>query len=74
MEETNTHVAFAGWLDQPKLLHDLACPELLPLAVHQGLGSDLVLHQAFCSQANGAMLADQGGEFHVGVPHSLQGG
>ena len=67
-------MAFAGRLDQPKLLLDLVRRELLPLAVHQGLGSDLVRHQALCSQADGAVLTDGGGKFQVGVPYSLQGG
>lgn len=67
-------MAFAGWLDQPELLRDLVCPELLPLAVHQGLGSDLVRHQAFCSQADGSVLIDRGGTFQVSVPYSLQEG
>lgn len=70
----STHMAFAGWLGQPKFLCDLVRPELLPLAVHQGLGSDLVRHQALCPQADGAVLTDRGGEFQVGVPYSLQGG
>lgn len=73
-EKISTHVAFAGRLDQPKLLLDLVRRELLPLAVHQGLGSDLVRHQALCSQADGAVLIDGGGKFQVGVPYSLQGG
>ena len=42
-------MAFAGWLGQPELLRDLVRPELLPLAVHRGLGSDLVCHQALGS-------------------------
>lgn len=60
-------MAFAGRLGEPKLLGDLVGPELLPLAVHQGLGSDLVLHQALRPQADGTVLA-------VTVSHSLQGG
>lgn len=67
-------MAFAGWFDKPKLLGDLVGPELLPLAVHQGLGSDLVLHQALRSQADGAVLTERGREPQVGVPYSLQRG
>lgn len=67
-------MAFAGWLDEPKLLGDLVGPELLPFAVHQGLGSDLVLHQALRSQANGAVLIEQGREPQVSVLYSLQRG
>lgn len=67
----DTHVAFTGWLDKPELLGDLIGPELLPLAVHQGLGSDLVLHQALRSQANRAMLTDRGRELQISVPYSL---
>lgn len=65
-------MAFAAWLDEPKLLRDLVCPELLPLAVHQRLGSDLILHQALSSQADGAVLADGGGALQVCVSYSLQ--
>ena len=54
----HTHMAFAAWLDKPKLLHDLVCSKLLPPAVHQRLGSDLILHQALRPQANGAVLTD----------------
>lgn len=67
-----TDTALAGWLDEPELLCDLARPELLPPAVHQGLGSDLVCHQAFCSQANGPLLAGRGGTLQVRVLYSLQ--
>lgn len=65
-------MAFAAWLDEPKFLRDLVCPELLPLAVHQRLGSDLILHQALSSQADGAVLADGGGALQVCVSYSLQ--
>ena len=73
-EKTSTHVAFAGWLDQPELLCDMVRPELLPFAIHQGLGSDLVGHQAFCSQADGSVLIDRRGTLQVSVPYSLQEG
>lgn len=65
-------MAFAAWLDEPKLLRDLVCPELLPLPVHQRLGSDLILHQALSSQADGAVLAEGGGALQVRVSYSLQ--
>lgn len=68
----NTCMTFAGWLGQPKLLHDLVCPELLPLAVNQGLGSDLILHQACRSQADRLVLVDHEGGFQVCVLYSLQ--
>ena len=67
-------MAFTGWLDEPKLLGDLVGPELLPLAIHQGLGSDLILYQALRSQANGAVLTEQGLEPQVRVLYSLQRG
>lgn len=51
-------MAFAAWLDKPKLLHDLVGPELLPPAVHQRLGLDLILHQALRPQADGTVLTD----------------
>lgn len=69
--KTNTHVAPAGQLDQPKLLHDFVCPELLPPAAHQGLRRDLVLDQALRPQADETVLAERG--VRVRVPHSLQG-
>lgn len=65
-------MAFAAWLDEPKLLRDLVCPELLPSATHHRLGSDLVLHQALGPQADGAVLADGGGALQVGMSDSLQ--
>lgn len=64
-------MAFAGRLDQPKLLRDLVCPELLPPAAHQGLRGDRVLDQAFGPQADETVLAERG--VRVGVPYPLQG-
>lgn len=68
----DAHVTFAAWLDKPKFLHDLVCPKLLPPAVHQRLGSDLVLHQALRPQADGAVLTDWGGALQVCMSYSLQ--
>lgn len=68
----NAYMAFAVWLDEPKLLCDLVGLELLPPAIHQGLGSDLIIHQALCSQADCAALTDRGGRLQVCVSYSLQ--
>lgn len=65
-------MAFAAGFDEPKLLCDLVCPELLPLAIHQRLGSDLILHQALSSQADGTVFTDGGGAIQVGMSYPLQ--
>jgi hypothetical protein len=65
-------MAFAAWPEEPELLCDLVCPEFLPPAVHQGLGSDFVFHQALCSQADGTVLTDHRGALQICVSYSLQ--
>lgn len=70
--KVNAYMTFAVRLDESKLLYNLVGLELLPPAVHQGLGSDLILHQALCSQADGAALRDCGGHLQVCVSYSLQ--